>query len=136
MKPSENPDDDLAKDTSPSKTPTARNTPVSGQLYESKDIGFNLRKLTRRLRLTKKSTDFIDELPMDGGKKVNVEVSLDGCDASYFDERMVGDLKRKIMSMILFVVKNSTKEERHLARRNKTKREYKIRLVVTGTQVH
>ena len=35
LKPSENPDDDLAKDRSPSKTPTARNTPVSGQLGES-----------------------------------------------------------------------------------------------------
>ena len=101
LKPSENPDDDLAKDTSPSKTPTARNTPVSGQLGESESksdwLQFKEARLKKITPYEKESTDFIDELPMDGGKKVNVEVSLDGCDASYFDERMVGDLKRKIM---------------------------------------
>ena len=101
LKPSENPDDDLAKDRSPSKTPTARNTPVSGQLGESESksdwLQFKEARLKKITPYEKESTDFIDELPMDGGKKVNVEVSLDGCDASYFDERMVGDLKRKIM---------------------------------------
>lgn len=101
LKPSENSDDDLAKDRSPSKTPTARNTPVSGQLGESESksdwLQFKEARLKKITPYEKESTDFIDELPMDGGKKVNVEVSLDGCDASYFDERMVADLKRKIM---------------------------------------
>ena len=101
MKSSENSIDDLAKDKSPSKTPTARNTLVSGQLEEGESKSDWLQfKEARSKKITpyeKESTDFIDLLPMDGEKKVNVEVSLEGCDASYFDERMVDDLKRKIM---------------------------------------
>ena len=102
LKLSENSIDDLAKDESPSKTPTARNTLlVSGQLGEGESKSDWLQfKESRSKKITpyeKESTDFIDLLPMDGEKKVNVEVSLEGCDASYFDERMVDDLKRKIM---------------------------------------